>query len=198
MLRMRVGDPIELLVDARRLNSGSAIVATLNRTAAMTFAEAVQEVRSIPGVNINENLARAIVASARGNIMGVLRYFRVGAINYDWGEEGVSIKADLQNYWTPSYDVHARLNVQNARGQHHADRANAQAAQTPVDMDFTTAEAQGQPEPTVRAQPSEALRQRARQVGRVLEQERAAQTRAAARVDGLFEHGPAGSRWRDI
>lgn len=195
MLRLRVGDPIELLVDARRLNNSSAIVSALNRTAAMTFAEAVAEVRRfLP----DENLARAIVASARGNIMGVLRYFRVGAINYDWGEEGVSIKADLQNYWTPTYDVNAKLNVQNARGQHHADRANAHAAQAPVDMVFTTAEAQGGTPPTVRAQPSEALRQRAQQVGRVLERERAAERQAAQRVDGLFERGPAGSRWRDV
>jgi len=173
MLRMRVGEPIELLVDASRLNNSSAIVATLNRTAAMTFAEAVSEVRRAGGMHLDENLARAIVASARGNIMGVLRYFRVGAINYDWGDEGVSIKADLQNYWTPTYDANAKLNVQNARRQNHADRANSQSAQS--DMTFTLAETQtqGQSSPTVRTATPE-MRDRARAVGRALERERAA------------------------
>jgi hypothetical protein len=131
MLRMRVGDPLELLVDARRLNNSSAIVATLNRTASMTFAEAVEEIRRVGTPHFDENLARAIVASARGNIMGVLRYFRVGAINYDWGDEGVSIKADLQNYWTPTYDENARIATQQ-RGRNHADRAGA--ASNPIQM----------------------------------------------------------------
>ncbi len=196
MLRMRVGDPVELLADARRMNNSSAIVATLNRTAAMTFAEAVAEVRRfLP----DENLARAIVASARGNIMGVLRYFRVGAINYDWSDEGVTIKADLQNYWTPSYDVNARLNVQNARHQNHADRASAQAAQSTVPPTRAEAQGTGRPAPTVTAQPPEALRGQSRMVERALARERAVTQQRAAQVDSLFERGPAGgSRWRDV
>ena len=149
MLRMRVGDPIELLVDASRLNSSSAIVATLNRTAAMTFGEAVAEVRRfLP----DENLARAIVASARGNIMGVLRYFRVGAINYDWGDDGVSIKADLQNYWTPTYDANAHIATQQ-RGRNHADRAGAAA--NPIQMNPTAAVAE-RPTITMRAATTDA------------------------------------------
>lgn len=118
VLRIRVGDPIELLVDATKFSAHSPIVSTLNRTATMTFAEAVAEVRQfLP----DENLARAIVASARGNIMGVLRYFRVGEVNYDFTQQdGVTIKADLQNYWTPAYDPNARLPPSN-RQRNHAD-----------------------------------------------------------------------------
>ena len=183
VLRMRVGEPIELLVDARRLNNSSAIVAALNRTAAMTFAEAVNEVRRAGGLHLDENLARAIVASAWGNIMGVLRYFRVGAINYDWSEDGVTVKADLQNYWTPTYDANAKLDVQNARARNHADRANAHGASTNAAP--APAVAQNQTAPTVTPQPSAALRERARAVGRALERERAAAP--TSMVDSLVE-----------
>jgi hypothetical protein len=82
-----------------------------------------------------------------------------------------SIKADLQNYWTPTYDANAKLNVQNARRQNHADRANSQSAQS--DMTFTLAETQSQSQPTVRTATPE-MRERARAVGRAIERERAA------------------------
>ncbi len=82
----------------------------------------------------DENLARAIVASARGNIMGVLRYFRVGSVDFDWNsEDGVSIKADLQNYWTPTYDPNAQLQTAH-RGANHADRARAGSVANPIAM----------------------------------------------------------------
>ncbi len=125
VLRMRVGEPLELLVDATKFNASSPIVSTLNRTSSMTFAEAVAEVRKfLPG----EDLARAIVASARGSIMGVLRYYRTAAVDFDWNaEEGVTIKADLQNYWTPTFDPNARLAAPTARRRNHAD-AHAGAA----------------------------------------------------------------------
>lgn len=118
LLRLRVGDPIELLVDASRLDSSSPIVNTLNRTAQLPFSESVAEVQRILG---DRNLCRAIVASARGNIMGVLRYYRVSGLNLEWSDESMKVKLDVQNYWTPRYDFEARDMIQQRRAQHPTD-----------------------------------------------------------------------------
>lgn len=195
LLRMRVGDPVELLVDARRLNTNSAIAATLSRQEGQTFAQSVADVRRhIP----DENLARAIVASARGNIMGVLRYFRVGSVDFDWNsEDGVSIKADLQNYWTPTYDPNAQLNVQESHRQNHADRANATHANANNPVNATQ-----NPVTTVQgpiAHPSQELRDRAARVRATLQREQAAsQPQGTVDVLSRSDVGPAGSRWRDL
>ena len=92
---------LELLVDTSRLNTSSPIVTALNRTAQLPLAEAVEEVRRLLR---DENLARVIVTSARGNIMGILRYYRVSGIDFEWSDESVTIKTDIQNYWTPRWD----------------------------------------------------------------------------------------------
>ena len=196
LLRMRVGDPVELLVDARRLGNSSAIAATLSRQEGMTFAEAVAEVRKYL---TDENQARAIVASARGNIMGVLRYFRVGAVDFDWStEDGVSIKADLQNYWTPTFDQNARLNIQQQHRRNHADRANAAHATAQAANSATPAN-QTQSQPAIVAHPSQELRDRAARVRQQLQREQqASQPQGTVDVLGRNDVGPAGSRWRDL
>lgn len=119
LLRVRVGDPLELLVDASRLDASSPIVSTLTRTAQLPFAEAVQEVQQL--LHGDRNLARAIVASARGNIMGVLRYYRICGLDLEWSGDSVNVKIDLQNYWTPRYDFEARDMIQTRRTQHPND-----------------------------------------------------------------------------
>lgn len=117
LLRLRVGDTVELLVDAAAIGADSAIVSTLNRTAGAPFAEAVEEVRRRLG---DVNLSRAIVASARGNVMGVLRYFYVSGVDLDWSEDGVEVKFDFQNYWTPRWDEETRQRTSpSAHGTAH-------------------------------------------------------------------------------
>lgn len=105
MLRLRVGDPVELLVDASRFAGDSPITSTLNRTRQLPFDAAVEELKKLLG---DTNLCRAIVGSSRGNIMGVLAYFRVSSVSFDFSDDGIKIKADIQNYWTPKYDVEAQ------------------------------------------------------------------------------------------
>lgn len=199
ILRMRVGDPVELLVDARRMSSGSAVALTIARMQNATFAECVAEVRKILP---DENLARAIVASARGNIMGVLRYFRVGSIDFDWSnEDGVSVKTDLQNYWTPTFDPNAHFAAEQHRAHNHADRAHARHAQASAAQSTSTQPSANATSltPPVVAQPSEELRQRARRVGELIERERGHDA-GTGNVDRMAQAGvgPAGSRWRDL
>lgn len=119
LIRLRVGDPVEVLVDASHLDSRSPIVSTLNRTMQLPFSQAVAEVRQYLR---DENLSRAIVASARGNVMGVLRYFRVSGVTLDFSGETMTVKMEIQNYWTPRWDYVTHVEQQRNRQQHsHAD-----------------------------------------------------------------------------
>lgn len=127
LLRLRVGDPVQLLVDASRLTAAAPITSTLNRTLQLPFAEAVEQLTATAPFT-DTNLARAIVASANGNIMGVLSYFRVAGAEYDWSNETVSVKFDIQNYWTPRFDYGARENIHVRRQRHHVDHAAGAAA----------------------------------------------------------------------
>lgn len=134
LLRLRVGDPVELLVDASRMDAQSPIVATLNQSAQLPFSQAVREVqRYIP----DENLCRAIVASARGNIMGVLRYFRVGSVDFDWSFESIEVKADIQNYFTPRWDQNASERQAENRRNHPVDHHRGQRARRALDNDVS-------------------------------------------------------------
>lgn len=123
LLRLRVGDPVEVLVDASRLDSRSPIVSSLNRTAQLPFAQAVAEVQQYLR---DVNLSRAIVASARGNVMGVLRYFRVSGVNLDFSGDTMTVKLEIQNYWTPRWDYVT-----------HVEQQQQQRAQTPSHADHS-------------------------------------------------------------
>lgn len=103
LLRLRTGDAVEMLVDARRLARTSPLVSTLAEAEHLPDEEAIERVRARLG---DINLARAIVYSARGAIIGQLRYFRISGVKYDWGiDSGLSISANFHNYFTPRMDV---------------------------------------------------------------------------------------------
>lgn len=127
LIRLRVGDPVEVLVDASHLDSRSPIVSTLNRTMQLPFSEAVAEVRRYLR---DENLSRAIVASARGNVMGVLRYFRVSGVTLDFSGDTMTVKMEIQNYWTPRWDYVTNVEQQHNRQQrNHGDARHPTARQ---------------------------------------------------------------------
>lgn len=188
MLRLRVGDPIELLVDASRLSTSSPIVSTLNRTAQLPFSEAVREVQQYLH---DENLCRAIVASARGNIMGVLRYYRVSGIDFDWSNEAVSVKADIHNYWTPRWDYGEESALRMRRTHHATDHAPGERAR--VAAAHATDPRATPPAPERTAAPtvitSQERQQRLDAVRRALNQERSQEN---------LEHMVESSRWGGI
>lgn len=131
LLRLRVGDPIELLVDASRFDQSSPIVSTLNSTAQQPFSAAVQDIAR--HLNGNTALARVIVATNGGNIMGALRYFLVSSVNFDWSYEEVTVKADIQNYIIYRWGETERQSLANARrhnGTHTARRTSTGATGT--------------------------------------------------------------------
>lgn len=159
LLRLQVGDPIEVMVDASTLDTTSPIVSVLNRTTQLPFQEAVNEVRRYLR---DVNLARAIVATARGNIMGVLRYFYVSGVDLDWSNEAVTVKADIQNYWTPRWDFkESDLRREAAAAAAHdrqragtSGSANQRAPGRPHTAPSTQAARSQAPQTTTRQAPS--------------------------------------------
>lgn len=103
MLRLKPGDPVELLVDGTNLYGSAPIISALNQFAGLPLEECVQQLRQYIG---DPDLARVIVSTYRGQIMSVLRYFRVSSVKYDWDiSSGVTINGTFQNYFTPRQDT---------------------------------------------------------------------------------------------
>jgi hypothetical protein len=95
LLHLFPGDPIEFQADVRSLGSKSPVVSELTNQMRRSFEEQVAEIKKkIP----DENLARVIVATARGSIVELQRLFRVYNVHYTWGNNGIAIAFDFQNY----------------------------------------------------------------------------------------------------
>jgi hypothetical protein len=103
LLRLRPGDPVELLVDSQSHGNSSPIASTLSQMADMPFDQAVAILRqTIP----DESLCRVILATYRGSILGILRQFRVSNIKYTFDNaKSIGINFDFCNYFTPRYDI---------------------------------------------------------------------------------------------
>jgi hypothetical protein len=97
MVKIRPTDSIELAVDTRALASGAPLVSTLNDSERRTFAEQVAEVQSVLKTK-DPNIARALVATSRSQVVDSIRYFRVGNVKYTFNSKGLGIAFDFQNY----------------------------------------------------------------------------------------------------
>lgn len=95
LLRLRPGDGIDFVNDTRQLTQVSPLVSTVTDFYRDSFNAAVQQITDRIG---DANLARVVVATARGNIQQVQRFFRTANVKYDWSEKGVKISFDFQNY----------------------------------------------------------------------------------------------------
>jgi hypothetical protein len=97
LVRLRPGDGIEFYVDARALSSRAPLVSTLTDHEREPFETAVNRIKDRIG---DENLARVIVATARGQVAEIQRFFRIANVKYGWAaDSGVNISADFQNYF---------------------------------------------------------------------------------------------------
>jgi len=113
LLRLNPGDGIEFFVDARALSSGAPLVSTLTDFTRASFEEAVRMVTERLGATRgNENLARVIVATARGQVAELQRFFRVSTVKYMWNAgTGIKIDFDFQNYVVARNQVRASTDV---------------------------------------------------------------------------------------
>lgn len=96
LLRLRPGDGVELMTDTRSVRTGSApLVSSYTNFNRVSFSEAVQNLKK----KINdEDLCRVIVATARGQVAELQRFFRVQTVKYSWSTSGISLSFDFQNY----------------------------------------------------------------------------------------------------
>ena len=91
LLHLMPGDGIEFMTDTRNLR----LTSTRADAERLPFEDQMRLVGARLG---DENLARVIVATSRGQIQDVQRFFRVANVRYSWNEGGVQIDFDFQNY----------------------------------------------------------------------------------------------------
>jgi hypothetical protein len=97
LCRLDVGDGIELLTDTRSVRSGAPLTSTLTEHDRKSFSEAVADIHSRIG---DENLSRVIVATARGQVNELQRFFRVKTVKQKWDKSsGIEISFDFENYF---------------------------------------------------------------------------------------------------
>lgn len=102
LLRLAPGDAVEFLVDQRSLRTTPPLVSAFTDSQRRSFSEQVAEVAEYLG---DEDLARVVVATARGQVAELQRTFRVGAVRYNWGNDGLKTSFDYQNYIEVRADV---------------------------------------------------------------------------------------------
>ena len=102
MLGLRPGDGVEFLVDTRAIGDGPPLISTYTDAMRKSFSAAVKDVEDRIG---DTNLARVIVATARGRVLELQRFFRVQTVKFAWSDKGVKIDFDFQNYFVPRNQV---------------------------------------------------------------------------------------------
>lgn len=115
LVRLRTGEAVEFVVDVRTLSSRAPLVSELvEMSGRADFAAQVTAVRkAFP--QADEDLARAVVASARGSALNQLRTFKVANVKYTLVRGGATTVAfDFQNYVTLRHQVGAE---EQRRGQ---------------------------------------------------------------------------------
>lgn len=102
LLRLKPGDGVEFLTDVRALTATSPLASSFTDHNRVSFEELVAQIKERIG---DENLARVIAATSRGQIQELQRFFRVSSVHYTWSEDGVKIAFDFQNYVVARNDV---------------------------------------------------------------------------------------------
>lgn len=102
LLRLKPGDGVEFLTDVRALSATSPLASSFTDHARVSFEQLVAQIQERIG---DENLARVIAATSRGQIQELQRFFRVASVHYTWSEDGVKIAFDFQNYVVARNDV---------------------------------------------------------------------------------------------
>ena len=97
LLRLSPGDAVEFQVDVRNAGARVPLVSPYVDNQRNGFEE---QVAIINARLHDENLARVIVATTRGQIQGLQRTFRTKNIKYAWKDSGaaLSISFDFENY----------------------------------------------------------------------------------------------------
>lgn len=103
LCRLMPGDGIEFVTDVRGSTGMNPLVSPVTNMQRAPFDQQVSELQQTIG---DANLARVIVATTRGLLYEVQRFFRVANVKKDWSaEKGLKIAFDFQNYVVPRFQV---------------------------------------------------------------------------------------------
>lgn len=105
LVSLRPGDGVELHVDTRPLGATSPLVSALTDHSRESFERQIAIVAERLGGD--QNLARVMVATSRGAIQEMQRFFRVANVKFDWADSGIKVAFDFQNYVVPRLQVEA-------------------------------------------------------------------------------------------
>lgn len=95
LLRLRPGDPVQVLVDTRALEDRSPLISEFTENSRASERELEERIFKKVG---DRNLARVIVATARGGVPELQNFYRVANVKFGWSGQGISIDFDFQNY----------------------------------------------------------------------------------------------------
>lgn len=112
LVRLRPGDVVEFATDTRAVGEVAPGASTAVDSTRASFEEQVQEIRRTlagKGQTGDENLARVLVASARSQVVDLLRSFRVANCTFTWSKDGAKISFDFQNYFVIRYSLTDQL-----------------------------------------------------------------------------------------
>lgn len=122
LIRLRPGMGVEMLVDRRAVSSRSPMVSELLRMANRSFDEQVQFVmRRVP----DENLARVIVATARGEVSPLQRFFYITNVSHTWNNGTVQFDVEYTNYLDATREVDRSADEAASRRRVAASAAQA-------------------------------------------------------------------------
>jgi hypothetical protein len=102
LLKLRPGDAVQFATDVRALTKVSPLVSTHTDHMRAPFEKAVADLSARLG---QPELARVILATSRGLINEVQGFFRVSAVHYTWGADGLVIDFDFQNFIEKTLDA---------------------------------------------------------------------------------------------
>lgn len=102
LLHLQPGDGVEFLTNVQPLTTKAPVTSTAINYARNSFSAQVKQYVSR---GLSEDFARVIVATARGLVLELQRFFRVANVKYDCGPSGIDVTFDFQNYLVVRYDV---------------------------------------------------------------------------------------------
>lgn len=143
LLQMRPGNTVEVVQTSAASMLGDRINTVFREMQTAPFHSVVQDVTRYVR---DPNLAAAIVGTVRGQIMGLLRYFRVSSVRFEWQNgKSIAVSGDFQNYWVIRQNVAAEDNERIRHTSHiprgapgvHAGQHRAPAAPVPTSLPTT-------------------------------------------------------------
>jgi hypothetical protein len=110
LIKLRPGDAVELRVDSRPLSSTTPLVSSYTDSIRRSFDEEVADLKKRLGNGAKEtvsgDLARVIVATARGGIVELSKAFRAENVKFSWAAaNGIGVDFDYRNYVEVRYNT---------------------------------------------------------------------------------------------